>query len=127
MRPDLVKKARGVAARVEKAIWEWGVEERKGWGTVFAYEVDGFGGRVFVSVRLFRSSFSSLTDQLIASTLQMDDANVPSLLSLPYLGFLGEFVAKIDARRDGLVLTPFHSLSSQTLPIRSTKTLERCS
>ncbi|KAL7414885.1 Six-hairpin glycosidase-like protein [Mrakia frigida] len=65
LRPDLVKKARGVAARVEKAIWEWGVEERKGWGTVFAYEVDGFGGRVF-----------------------MDDANVPSLLSLPYLGFL---------------------------------------
>ena len=34
-------------------------------GKVFAYEVDGFGSAYF-----------------------MDDANIPSLLSLPYLGYM---------------------------------------
>ncbi len=50
---------------LEKAVWEHGVFKHKKWGEVFAYEVDGYGSAVF-----------------------LDDANLPSLLSLPKLGFL---------------------------------------
>jgi len=50
---------------IEKGIWEHGVVNHKKWGQVFAYEVDGYG-----------------------SSILMDDANLPSLLSLPLLGFL---------------------------------------
>ena len=46
-------------------IWEHGVFNHKKYGQVFAYEVDGYGSQIL-----------------------MDDANVPSLLSLPLLGFV---------------------------------------
>ena len=52
-----------LAAEVERAVAAHGIHEHPKYGRIYAYEVDGFGGRVF-----------------------MDDANVPSLLSLPYLG-----------------------------------------
>lgn len=52
-----------LGAEVARALVEWARVEHMNWGTIFAYEVDGFGNRLF-----------------------MDDANVPSLLSLPYLG-----------------------------------------
>ncbi|EAU84952.2 hypothetical protein CC1G_00471 [Coprinopsis cinerea okayama7 len=48
------------STRIRDAIWETTVVDN-----IFAYETNGFGGRYV-----------------------MDDANVPSLLSLPYLGFL---------------------------------------
>ncbi len=50
---------------IEKAVWEHGVVKHKKHGDVFAYEVDGYG-----------------------SSLLMDDANIPSLLALPLLGFV---------------------------------------
>jgi uncharacterized protein len=46
-------------------IWEHGVIRHKEYGNVFAYEVDGYG-----------------------SHIMMDDANIPSLLALPLLGFV---------------------------------------
>jgi len=52
-----------LADEVEKAINEYGVVDHPMHGRVYAYEVDGFG-----------------------SYMMMDDANIPSLLSLPYLG-----------------------------------------
>lgn len=51
-----------LSLEITRALNEYAVVEVKGFGKVYAYEVDGFGGRVI-----------------------MDDANVPSLLSLPYL------------------------------------------
>jgi meiotically up-regulated gene 157 (Mug157) protein len=51
------------ADEVQRAIGRYGMADRPGFGRVYAYEVDGFGNQLF-----------------------MDDANVPSLLSLPYLG-----------------------------------------
>ena len=60
--PDLVTECGHLAAEVEGAIAKHGIHEHPKYGRIYAYEVDGYGGRVF-----------------------MDDANVPSLLSLPYL------------------------------------------
>jgi meiotically up-regulated gene 157 (Mug157) protein len=49
---------------IQKGIWEHGVVTHKKYGEVFAFEVDGYG-----------------------SSILMDDANLPSLLALPLLGF----------------------------------------
>ncbi|KAK3390969.1 hypothetical protein B0H63DRAFT_466958 [Podospora didyma] len=51
--------------RITKGIWEHGVVSHRKYGDVFAYEVDGYG-----------------------SALLMDDANYPSLLALPLMGFV---------------------------------------
>lgn len=58
------KECRSLAAEVERAIHQHAVVMHPAFGRVFAYEVDGFGNSLF-----------------------LDDANVPSLLSIPYLGF----------------------------------------
>lgn len=51
-----------IACDIEKAINDFGFEDHPKYGRIYAYEVDGYG-----NVNL------------------MDDANMPSLLSLPYL------------------------------------------
>jgi len=51
------------ALEVDRAIEKYAISEHLGFGEIYAYEVDGFGNKVF-----------------------MDDANVPSLMSLKYLG-----------------------------------------
>lgn len=58
----LAAQASQLADEVSSALRQYGVVSTAG-GTIWAYEVDGFGGQVL-----------------------MDDANVPSLLGLPYLG-----------------------------------------
>lgn len=60
---DFAGECRALASEVETALREHAVVEHPALGEVWAYEVDGFGNRH-----------------------HMDDANVPSLLSLPYLG-----------------------------------------
>jgi meiotically up-regulated gene 157 (Mug157) protein len=52
-----------LAGEVQAAINQYAITDHPDCGKVYAFEVDGFGNRLF-----------------------MDDANVPSLLSLPYLG-----------------------------------------
>jgi meiotically up-regulated gene 157 (Mug157) protein len=63
----LARQLREMAANIEKGIWEHGVVIHKKYGKVFAYEIDGYGSSIF-----------------------MDDANLPSLLSLPLLGFVDQ-------------------------------------
>jgi len=58
------KKCRAFADEVDAAIKQYAVVSHPKYGKVYAYEVDGFGNH-----------------------LLMDDANVPSLLSAPYLGY----------------------------------------
>ena len=60
---DFAARCRALAAEVQGALEAHAVVEHPALGRVWAYEVDGFGNRH-----------------------HMDDANVPSLLSLPYLG-----------------------------------------
>jgi uncharacterized protein len=50
---------------ITNGVWEHGVVRNARYGDVFAYEVDGYG-----------------------SAIMMDDANYPSLLALPLMGFL---------------------------------------
>lgn len=57
------KQCRGLADEVDAAIKKYAIVNHPKYGKVFAFEVDGFGNATF-----------------------MDDANVPSLLALPYLG-----------------------------------------
>lgn len=62
---EFATQCKTLAEEVQNAIYEYGVVEHKKFGNIFAYEVDGFGSHIL-----------------------MDDANVPSLISLPYLGCL---------------------------------------
>lgn len=61
--PSLAAQCRQLAAEVESALQHYGIVEHPAGGRLFAYEVDGFGNYYCT-----------------------DDGNVPSLLSLPYLG-----------------------------------------
>jgi len=58
----LAAEAEALAGEVERALEQYGKTEQTGLGTIWAYEVDGYG-----------------------NALKMDDANAPGLLSLPYL------------------------------------------
>jgi meiotically up-regulated gene 157 (Mug157) protein len=66
--PTTAKKATSLAGTIEAGLKRHGVAFNGVLGApIYAYEVDGAGGSVF-----------------------MDDANIPSLLSLPYLGYLSK-------------------------------------
>lgn len=62
-RADLATQCRELASEVQQALQQYSVYNHPKYGKIYAYEVDGFGNQ-----------------------LLMDDANVPSLLSMPYLG-----------------------------------------
>lgn len=64
---DLAAKLQQRGQSLEQAVWNHGVVNHAKYGDVFAFEVDGYGSR-----------------------LLMDDANIPSLLSLPLLGFVDQ-------------------------------------
>lgn len=59
---SFASKCKALAKEVFQAVNQYGIATHPKYGRVYAYEVDGFGGHVF-----------------------MDDANVPNLLGLPYL------------------------------------------
>ncbi|MDR0413491.1 MAG: glycoside hydrolase family 125 protein, partial [Dysgonamonadaceae bacterium] len=59
----LAKECTGLASEVAAALQKYAVYNHPEFGEIYAFEVDGFGNRSL-----------------------MDDANVPSLLAMPYLG-----------------------------------------
>lgn len=59
---DIVRQCSELASEVEIALQKYALAIHLTYGKILAYEVDGFGNQIF-----------------------MDDANVPSLLALPYL------------------------------------------
>lgn len=64
---DLADELQKRGEKLGESVRKHGIVSHPVYGDVYAFEVDGYGGRIL-----------------------MDDANVPSLLSLPYLGFLNE-------------------------------------
>lgn len=63
---ELAQTLEDYATRITRGIREHGIVPHRKYGEVYAYEVDGYG-----------------------SALLMDDANYPSLLALPRMGFVG--------------------------------------
>lgn len=63
--PAFAAECDSFAKEVEDAVHNYAIANHNDFGKILAYEVDGFGNRLF-----------------------MDDANVPSLMSLSYLGAL---------------------------------------
>lgn len=59
---ELATRCVALADEIATAIKLYAIQQKPGYGNIYAYEVDGFG-----------------------NTLCMDDANVPSLLALPYI------------------------------------------
>jgi len=61
---EMLSEALELSNEILKGIQMFGIRDHPKYGSIYAYEVDGFGSSYF-----------------------MDDAGIPSLLSLPYLGF----------------------------------------
>lgn len=62
-KPELAQECTDLANEVKVALQKYATYNHPQYGTIYAYEVDGYGNQLF-----------------------MDDANVPSLLAMPYLG-----------------------------------------
>lgn len=62
-KPEVAEKCKNLAQEVETALKKYAIFNHPKYGQIYAFEVDGFGNQYF-----------------------MDDANVPSLLAMPYLG-----------------------------------------
>ncbi len=62
--PALAADARALADEVEAGVKKYGIVDHPKYGQIYAYEVDGFG-----------------------NVLMMDDAGLPSLLGIAYLGY----------------------------------------
>ncbi|CAO3611238.1 unnamed protein product [Cunninghamella blakesleeana] len=62
---SLANRAKKISNEIRDAIYKYAIVDLPDYGKVFAYEVDGYGSQII-----------------------MDDANIPSLLSLPLLGFI---------------------------------------
>jgi hypothetical protein len=60
---DLIRECSSLADEIDTILRQYAVYNNKTFGMIFAYEVDGFNNMLF-----------------------MDDANIPSLLAMPYLG-----------------------------------------
>ena len=61
--PQMAKEAKELQAEIQEGIRKYGIVEDETFGKIYAYETDGLGNYNL-----------------------MDDANVPSLLAMPYLG-----------------------------------------
>lgn len=64
---ELAARAAKLGGEIDQGIQTYGITEHPQFGKIYAYETDGLGHYNF-----------------------MDDANVPSLLSIPYLGYTSE-------------------------------------
>ncbi len=100
----LARNAEQLASEISTGIEKHAVVEHPGFGRVYAYETDGLGGHVL-----------------------MDDANVPSLLSIPYLGYRAPDDPTYVATRAFVLSSanPFHFAGSAATGVGSPHTPPR--
>lgn len=100
----LIEKMEKLSKNINDGIKEYGIIEDEKYGKIYAYEVDGLGNHLF-----------------------MDDANVPSLLSLPYLGYVEKDDDIYQNTRKAVLsdLNPFYYEGSVAKGIGSPHTPER--
>ncbi|MBK8946876.1 MAG: glycoside hydrolase family 125 protein [Ignavibacteriae bacterium] len=60
---QIIEEIKNLKSELEESISKYSVKEHLNYGKIYAFEIDGYGNMLF-----------------------MDDANIPSLLALPYLG-----------------------------------------
>ncbi|MBK7107040.1 MAG: glycoside hydrolase family 125 protein [Ignavibacteriae bacterium] len=60
---QIIEEIKNLKSELEESISKYSVKEHLHYGKIYAFEIDGYGNKLF-----------------------MDDANIPSLLALPYLG-----------------------------------------
>ena len=99
--PKLQKEAVELKQRIYEGIETYGITKTEEFGEVYAYETDGYG-----------------------QFLLMDDANVPSLLSMEYLGYKGKKEA-VAAQTRKMVLSeanPYYYAGSKGSGIGSSHT-----
>ncbi len=95
--PDIeqwISDCQSLQTQIQNGINKYGVVDKPPFGKVYAYEVDGAGNNVI-----------------------MDDANLPSLLSAPYLGFSGD--PTIMANTRAMILSannPYYFVTQQGGP-----------
>ena len=101
---ELEKEAADLAASIRAGIERYGITRTEAYGEVYAYETDGFGQYNL-----------------------MDDANVPSLLSMDYLGYRGERrqVAENTRRLILSETNPYYYVGNQAKGIGSSHTPAR--
>lgn len=78
---ELAGKAQKLASEIRQGINDHGIVQHHEFGKIYAYEVDGLG-----------------------NSFLMDDANVPSLLSIPYLGY--DYDPKVYANTRRFIFSP---------------------
>ena len=101
--PKQAERAKNLREAIEKGIKEHAIVKNAAGEEIYAYEVDGFG-----------------------NALIMDDANVPSLLAAPYLGFC-DFEDPLYQRTRATVLSdenPYYYSGRETAGIGSPHTPE---
>jgi meiotically up-regulated gene 157 (Mug157) protein len=80
--PGLAQEAWGLSVQIRQGIEHYALVNLPGFGRIYAYEIDGLGNANL-----------------------MDDANIPSLLSAPYFGYVGTHDSVYKATRS-FVLSP---------------------
>jgi meiotically up-regulated gene 157 (Mug157) protein len=93
---NLANHMHNFATSIRSAIATYGIVSDPVYGQVYAFEVDGFGSGMpslpFLSPLFFLISIFSNFGPKVCSPLwtanRMDDANIPSLLSAPFIGYL---------------------------------------
>eukprot|EP00873_Tetraselmis_striata_P021743 jgi/Tetstr1/442007/TSEL_030188.t1 len=80
-KPELAARAQRLAAEIDEGIRRHAIVQHPQYGMIYAYEVDGLGNH-----------------------LLMDDANIPSLMSIPYIGYRAD--PEVYANTKRFILSP---------------------